>query len=80
MPEYKEISDFKIVAALLAKGYTYTDVFKQGSRVSFTFEWDEITQKIEDDFLNHELFDIDALTMCDYLSSVKKMIYSQELR
>jgi len=80
MTEYKEISDFKIVAALLAKGYAYEDVFKQGSRVSFTFEWDPITQKIEDDFLNHELFDIDALTMCDYYGNVKKIIYSKELK
>jgi len=79
MPEYKEISDFKIVAALLAKGYTYTDVFKQGSRVSFTFEWDPITQKIEDDFLESNL-DVDAQTYGNTLSDVKKMIYSMESR
>jgi len=79
MPEYKEISDFKIVAALLAKGYAYTDVFKQGSRVSFTFEWDEITQKIEDDFLESNL-DGDLKTYGDYLGNVKKMIYSMELK
>jgi len=79
MTEYKEISDFKIVAALLAKGYTYTDVFKQGSRVSFTFEWDEITQKIEDDFLESNLY-VDAQTYSKTLSDVKRMIYSMESR
>jgi len=79
MPEYKEINDFKIVAALLAKGYTYTDVFKQGSRVSFTFEWDAALQELEDDYFNNKL-DVDAQTYGKTLGDIKKMIYSQELR
>lgn len=78
MQERKEISDLGFIAGLVTLGYEPVEAFKQGSRVVFTFEWDDNMRSLEEKYFNNDL-EVDARTYQGNLRDIKKKyIYSQE--
>lgn len=73
--EYKEISDLGLISALRSKGYEQTDVLQQGSRIVFTFEWDDNMRDLEEQYFSNNLM-VDALNYSRELRNVKGIIYS----
>lgn len=73
----KEISDLGLIAALITLGYQQIEVYKQGRRVLFVFEWDDHMQSIEDQYFSNSL-EVDAQTYSSVLRRVKGMIYKLE--
>lgn len=71
----KELSDFGHISALYALGYQPESVDKQGTRVVFTFEWDDNMQDIEDRYFKKGL-DVDAFTHSKAMREVKGIVYA----
>lgn len=73
MNTYKT-SEFGLVAALIAKGYSPRERQVVGKQVFFIFESDELVEELVNDYFNNRL-DVDALSYHSALSNVKKSIY-----
>ncbi len=77
--ERKEITDLPFVGALVLKGYQPIEAYKQGTRIVFVFEWDDITQELEDKFFSPEGLDGNLREHHRIVRALKKdYIYSQE--
>jgi hypothetical protein len=77
MQERKEISDLGFMAALITLGHEPVEARKQGSRVLFTFEWNDNMSDMEEKYFSNDL-EVDARTFQGVLRRIKiQYLYAQ---